>query len=225
MNVKTLVKENKKPIAISLLALVLMLFIAFGIFAVSHNDKSNQSTNEILSVYSSKTVFEKFQQELASWSADYRIQACQAEPISSLEIEGEIKKFVGFEEGKFASWNCNVFSPGKKQILTILWSKGEVELSKPITMNDSFISLAESKPYFNELGDVIDSEDIYDQFEENADENSNYYTFAIGEDTISQFNDRYVWKVSIYSKEDKNENGQNQVLNEIYFDAKTGQAL
>jgi hypothetical protein len=213
------------------ISLISLIFFLIFIFLVGSQDKAQPEPDQdsqinTESTLSSSEVFPEILEKAADWSADFKVLGCSGITINSLEINGEKLTFIGAEDGRFASWSCNIFSANKKQSRTILWNKGELVFSDPITLEDNVASLIENRSSFNELDSVVSSSEIFEKaLEKGLNTETNFYNFYIGEAVTNKFPKSYVWQIEERSKTEKDSNGVSKLIQNYFYDAKTGEFL
>ncbi len=171
-----------------------------------------------LKVISSNSALAQIYATATSWAADAKAISCNGSATIAVNTA-----IYGYNQGKFANWNCFFYSESLQQDTTISWQNDNTQLKKAhITYTGAQGEINPNDRIFYNISDFGSSDEIMKTALNNGfDLEKNFPGIGFGSYTARQkYNGQPVWELREF---DRN-NPENEVRI-YYFDSKTNELL
>lgn len=218
-------KVSIKPLVIiGIAAFLLLIYAVLNISPNPASDNASISTadpinpgNEV-KIISSNSALSAINEAALGWAEDVQFISCNGSATIAID-----KAVFGFNNGKFANWNCFIYSKSLAKDTTVSWKNDIATVKEPhISYTGAVYEInPDDRIYFNAL-DFESSDKAFETALNNGfDIDNNFPGISFGSFSVrDQFANQPVWELREFSKE----NPENEVR-VYYIDALTNELL
>lgn len=220
-------KKNRNTwvlFAVAILSIVLMIVALNNIIPNDVSDNmSFETTNpvdaeEVVKVISGNNALTAIKESALAWAADAQFISCTGSATITVNTA-----VYGYEQGKFANWNCFVYSKTLNQDTTVVWKNDIVTVKEPhITYTGSETENDPATRIYYDMDSFISANDVISiAINEGFDIENNFPGISFGSYTVREnYGEQPVWELREF---DRNET--NKEVRIYYIDALTNEFL
>lgn len=163
------------------------------------------------------------QTETISSDAAFPVIVAKAQELSE---DFQIQAYT--RDSRDGVWTAVVYSPKEQKYWSVQYHDGAAVNGEGVGLNTEQEQNLKGRPYFNDVQEIITSEEVYTIAKENGypRDSAQYNILQLGGDDVTQvYQDRYVWLLHTGQDAGSEDTGIEKTVAKYYIDAKNGEVL